>query len=139
MAKKTKKTTTKIARKAPTKSKRNATETKTARAAKLGSAVKAKSTKTARTAKTKAAKTTKVANAVKAAKSQPGKLAKSVSAKLSSLLDRRLLDIASKQYARVLREVKKGKKIIDDETKVAIQLGERIIAKAREVKASLTK
>jgi hypothetical protein len=65
-------------------------------------------------------------------------LAKRVSQKISTLLDHRLLDIATQQYARVLREVKKGKKRLDDEKKLALQLGERIIAKAREVKASLT-
>jgi hypothetical protein len=71
-----------------------------------------------------------------------GKAQRIVKTRLTELLDRRLLEIASKQYARVLREVAKGRKRIDrridDEKKLALQLGERIIAKAREVKASLT-
>jgi hypothetical protein len=116
--------------------------------------VKPQSTYGGAMAKKKTLKKAKIAKKPKKAvkpvrKTAKPKLARSVAQKaqdmvkdrLTELLDRRLLDIATKQYSRVLREVAKGRKkidrAIDDEKRLALQLGERIIAKAREVKQSL--
>lgn len=103
-------------------------------------------------AKKSDAKATKLA--AKKSRNKVGKLARTAqkvvraakvvkAKKLTDLLDRRLLEIATQQYARLMREVAKGRKKldrrIDDEKRIALQLGERIIAKAREVKEMIRK
>lgn len=74
--------------------------------------------------------------AAKSVRKAPRKVARK-KVRLTELLDRSLLEIAAKQYARVLKEVAKSRKkldrCLDEEKRIAIQLGERIMAKAREV------
>lgn len=109
--------------------------------AKLAKKVARKPAKKAGAKKTAVKKATVKARVKTEVKKAANKAQKVVAERLTELLDRRLLEIATKQYARIAREVAKGRKRldrkIDDEKKLAVQLGERIIAKAREVKETL--
>ncbi len=52
-------------------------------------------------------------------------------------IDRLLLDIATKQYRRVAQELAKRRRQVDEQTKTAQQIGERILKKAKAVSNSL--
>jgi hypothetical protein len=52
-------------------------------------------------------------------------------------LDTILLRMASEPYDRILKQIEVGKKRINDERRLALQLGQRILAKARKVRDSI--
>ena len=55
------------------------------------------------------------------------------------LNDNRLLEIAAAQYSRLLKELNRRKLQLSDDKKTAFEIGERILAKAKQVSASLVK
>lgn len=52
-------------------------------------------------------------------------------------LDQLLLKITAKPYNKILKQIKLGKQKLSDERKLALQLGSRILKKAKEVRDSL--
>ncbi len=72
----------------------------------------------------------------------PGKL-KMVSAlttqakKRAEKLDKMLLKLAPGPYTQILKQIQTSKRRINEERQLALQLGERILAKAKEVRASI--
>ncbi len=52
-------------------------------------------------------------------------------------LDQLLLKMTAKPYNKFLKQIKIGKKKLSDERKLALQLGTRILEKAKEVRDSL--
>ena len=53
--------------------------------------------------------------------------------------DNRLLEAASLQYTRLLKELARRKKQLSQDKQVAIEIGERILAKAKEVGSTLVR
>lgn len=52
-------------------------------------------------------------------------------------LDQLLLKVTATPYNKILAQIKIGKKKLSDERKLALRLGTRILAKAKEVRDSL--
>ncbi|OFZ18644.1 MAG: hypothetical protein A2Z20_04730 [Bdellovibrionales bacterium RBG_16_40_8] len=52
-------------------------------------------------------------------------------------LDRVLLSMAAKPYDKILQKIKLGKKRLNDERGLALQIGNRILDKAKKVRDSL--
>ena len=57
----------------------------------------------------------------------------------SRVADNRLLEVAAQQYTRLLKELGRRKKKLSQDKQVAIEIGERILAKAKEVGATLVR
>jgi hypothetical protein len=64
---------------------------------------------------------------------------KVVRAGLAEILDRSLLQIAADQYSRLLQEVERRRKRLDKDRKAALEMGERILERAKAVSASLVR
>lgn len=52
-------------------------------------------------------------------------------------LDRVLLKMAAQPYDKILKQIEVGKKKLDEERRLALQVGNRILTKAKEVRDSL--
>jgi hypothetical protein len=75
-------------------------------------------------------------------KSAAKRIKKTAKKRLSRVLqmdavDRLLLKMAAKPYAKILDQIESGKKRLDEERQVAYQLGSRILTKAKSVRDSL--
>lgn len=65
--------------------------------------------------------------------------AKAIQSKVSKVdaLDQLLLKMTAKPYNQILKQIKIGKRKLSDERKLALQIGTRILEKAKEVRDSL--
>jgi hypothetical protein len=52
-------------------------------------------------------------------------------------IDQKLLQMASSKYNKILSQIESGKKRINDERRIALQIGSRILSKAKQVRDSL--
>ena len=78
----------------------------------------------------------KVVQAIVKTKLLPRK-AKKVAVSAAGLIDQRILNIAGDQYDKVRKQIGRRKQQLDLEGRVALELGERILGRAKEVRASL--
>lgn len=91
----------------------------------------------------KATKTTKVAKATRTKKNTSKKIKKSVASKRVrkvlqvDVLDKILLEMAKKPYSKIIGQIELGKKRLNEERRLALQLGTRILSKAKKVRDSL--
>jgi hypothetical protein len=51
--------------------------------------------------------------------------------------DQALLNLANKPYAKLLKQIKKGKALLKEERRLAVDMGLRILTKAKAVRDSL--
>lgn len=86
--------------------------------------------------KSKAVKTKKT---VRKTKKKATLVKQAQQAVASRVADNRLLEVASQQYTRLLKELSRRKKKLSQDKQVAIEIGERILAKAKEVSATLVR
>ncbi len=87
--------------------------------------------------KSKAQKTKKTVK--KAIKKKSTLVAQAKQVVASRVADNRLLEVAAQQYTRLLKELGRRKKKLSQDKQVAIEIGERILAKAKEVGATLVR
>lgn len=99
--------------------------------------VKAK--KTARKAKASKTKTRKSAAKPSASQRASVLVAQAKQVVSDRMADNRLLEAAAQQYTRLLKEVSRRKKQLSAEKQVALEIGEKILAKAKEVSSSLVR
>jgi hypothetical protein len=78
----------------------------------------------------------KIVQAINKTKVLP-KPARRVAVQAVGLLDERILNMASAQYHKVRKELARRKYNLDMEGRVAIELGERILSRAKEVRGAL--
>lgn len=67
------------------------------------------------------------------------KARKVVRAGIAELVDRSLLEIAADQYSKLLRQLARQRKRLDKDRQTALEVGERILERAKEVSASLVR
>lgn len=93
--------------------------------------------KTAKVVKTKKAPKSKKASKARGLVAQAKKAVED--AVVSRVADTRILEMAAAQYSRLLKEVARRKKQLSQEKQMAFELGEKILARAKEVSSSLVK
>lgn len=67
------------------------------------------------------------------------KARKVVRAGFAELVDRSLLEIAADQYSKLLRQLARQRKRLDKDRQTALEVGERILERAKAVSASLVR
>ncbi len=67
------------------------------------------------------------------------KARKVVRAGFAELVDRSLLEIAADQYSKLLRQLARQRKRLGKDRVAALEVGERILERAKEVSASLVR
>ena len=53
------------------------------------------------------------------------------------VLDQLLLNLAAKPYDKILKQIESGRKRLDEERRIALEVGSRILSKAKKVRDSL--
>jgi hypothetical protein len=89
--------------------------------------------KTAKTAAKKTVKPTKK-TAVKAHAKSAAQKAIGLRAEV---IDQVILSLAARPYSKIMKQIEIGKKRLNDERRMALELGSRILSKAKEVRDSL--
>jgi len=85
-------------------------------------------------------KTSSKATSKKTSSKPRAKVVKSTGKKAASkadVIDQVLLRLAARPYGKIMKQIEAGRKRLDSERRMALELGSRILSKAKEVRDSL--
>jgi len=96
--------------------------------------------KKAKKSRTKKKTATRSKPVIKAIKSVRKTVEKSVQRRANlrpEVIDQVLLRLAARPYNKIMKQIESGRKRLNDERRIALELGTRILEKAKEVRDSL--